>query len=114
MASANNGFTDKQKAAIFVRDRATCCFSGANLWLLDAPLRVGWQSDWVDHRKPKSRGGMADIENGVCASHTFNMKKRNNYSTPPHPRHIQLHPNRQPNPIRLHLIHEICCPLLFV
>lgn len=78
MPSATKPFTDKQKAEIFVRDRATCCFSGANLWLLDAPLRVGWQSDWVDHRKPISRGGKSEIKNGVCASNTFNQKKRNN------------------------------------
>ncbi len=67
-----------QKAEIFKRDRATCCFSGANLWLLDAPLRVGWQSDWADHSRPLSRGGKSKHENGVCASHTFNLKKRNN------------------------------------
>ncbi|RYZ84834.1 MAG: hypothetical protein EOP06_17340 [Proteobacteria bacterium] len=71
-------FTDAQRAEIFVRDRATCCFSGANLWLLDAPLRPGYQRDWVDHVVPSARGGKATLENGVCASHTFNAKKRNN------------------------------------
>jgi hypothetical protein len=79
MSKKNTSFTDSDKAKIYVRDRATCCFSGANLWLLDAPLRVGWQPDWADHRKPVSRGGKADWEdNGACASHTYNMKKRNN------------------------------------
>ena len=34
--------------------------------------------DWVDHIKPSSRGGKAELSNGVCASHTFNSKKRNN------------------------------------
>jgi len=78
-AITRKNFNDTDKAKIFARDRATCCFSGANLWLLDAPLRVGWQSDWADHKKPISRGGKADWEeNGVCASHTLNMKKRNN------------------------------------
>lgn len=71
-------FTDGQKAEIFRRDRATCCFSGVNLWLLDAPLRPGYQRDWVDHVKPAARGGMADKRNGVCASHSFNAKKRHN------------------------------------
>jgi prevent-host-death family protein len=71
-------FSDKEKAKIYARDRATWCFSGANLWLLDAPLRCGWQSDWVDHVKPRSRGGSAGLKNGVFASHTFNSKKRNN------------------------------------
>jgi hypothetical protein len=79
MRNNRTEFTDAQKAAIYRRDRATCCFSGANLWLFDAPLRYGWQSDWVDHKKPSSRGGGSDPnDNGVCASHTFNMKKRNN------------------------------------
>lgn len=79
MSKKNASFTDSDKAKIYRRDRATCCFSGANLWLLDAPLRTGWQSDWADHRKPVSRGGKADWEdNGACASHTYNMKKRNN------------------------------------
>ena len=79
MAQARQNFTDTQKAAIYARDRATCCFSGANLWLLDAPLRYGWESDWVDHVHPASRGGAADSENnGVCASATYNMKKRAN------------------------------------
>ncbi len=73
-----NEFTNPTKAAIFARDRATCCFSGANLWLLDSPLRTGWQADWADHIKPRSKGGTAAAANGVCASHTFNSKKRNN------------------------------------
>ena len=76
--STRKEFTDGQKATINKRDRATCCFSGANLWLLDSPLRAGWQSDWVDHVSPKSRGGKGDLSNGACASHTYNMKKRNN------------------------------------
>ena len=71
-------FSDPQRAAIFVRDRATCCFSGANLWLLDAPLRPGYERDWVDHILPAARGGKSEVENGVCASHTFNGKKRHN------------------------------------
>jgi hypothetical protein len=84
-AITRKNFNDSDKAKIFVRDRATCCFSGANLWLLDAPVRVGWQSDWADHKIPISRGGKADWEkNGVCASHTYNMKKRNNSADTTH------------------------------
>jgi hypothetical protein len=78
MAHVRTEFSDRQKAEIFARDRATCCFSGANLWLLDAPLRPGYQMDWVDHIRPSSKGGLAELSNGVCASHTFNSKKRNN------------------------------------
>jgi len=36
----SNEFTDATKAAIFARDRATCCFSGANLWLPISSLGV--------------------------------------------------------------------------
>ncbi|MGL4401688.1 MAG: HNH endonuclease [Luteolibacter sp.] len=77
MARSAKEFTDAQKAKIFRRDRATCCFSGANLWILDSPFH-GWESDWTDHELPTSRGGKSEIENGVCASFTFNFKKRNN------------------------------------
>ncbi len=78
MAEKRKEFKNEQKAEIYKRDRATCCFSGANLWLLDASFRHGWESDWVDHIRPASRGGGAGIENGVCATATFNVKKRNN------------------------------------
>ena len=78
MAHKRKEFSDKTKAAIFVRDRATCCFSGANLWLMEAPLRPGYQSDWADHIKPSAKGGSNDVTNGVCASHSYNEKKGNN------------------------------------
>lgn len=78
MATVAKPFSDDQKSEIYKRDRATCCFSGANLWLLDSPLRHGWESDWADHIRPKSRGGGSDIGNGACASATYNVKKRNN------------------------------------
>ena len=78
MAHKRKEFSDKTKAAIFVRDRATCCFSGANLWLIEAPLRPGAQCDWVDHIKPSARGGGNSASNGVCASHSYNQKKGNN------------------------------------
>lgn len=71
-------FSDGQKAQIFERDRATCVYSGKSLWALDygaCPL-VEW--DWVDHIKPLRRGGRATLDNGVCASYTFNSKKRAN------------------------------------
>ena len=78
MAHVRREFTDNQKAIIFARDRATCCFSGANLWLLDSPLRPAVDSDWVDHVLPSARGGSNRIDNGVCASSTYNAKKRHN------------------------------------
>ncbi len=78
MAHKRTDFSDLQKAQIFVRDRATCCFSGKSLWLLDYGMTPFWEIDWVDHVRPSARGGKAEISNGVCASYTFNVKKRNN------------------------------------
>jgi hypothetical protein len=73
-------FTEQQKAMIYSRDRATCAFSGISLWFLDNGIRPNWEMDWVDHIRPSASGGGAELENGVCASHTFNFKKRNNTS----------------------------------
>ena len=78
MTSIRKDFTTAQRAEIYIRDRATCCFSAANLWLLDSPLRPGYETDWADHIKPSARGGASDLSNGVCAAHTFNAKKRHN------------------------------------
>ncbi len=68
-------FSNKQKAKIYARDRAICCFSGASLWLLDygaAPSTI----DWADHIHPSALGGEADLENGSCASWLYNWVKR--------------------------------------
>ncbi len=37
-----------------------------------------WDIDWVDHVIPSSRGGKAELSNGICDSSFFNSKKRNN------------------------------------
>lgn len=71
-------FTENQKAEIFARDRGTCAFSGISLWLPDIGIRSNWQIDWADHIIPSAAGGEAILTNGICASHTFNAKKRNN------------------------------------
>lgn len=73
-------FTDKQRAVIYERDRATCAFSGISLWLLDNGVSPERQIDWVDHLKPSARGGASTLENGACVSDTFNVKKRDNGS----------------------------------
>lgn len=78
MAHKRKEFTENQKAEIFVRDKATCAFSGISLWLLDNGIKSNWQIDWVDHIKPSASGGGAVIENGICASAHFNSKKKNN------------------------------------
>lgn len=71
-------FTDRQKAEIFVRDRAICAFSGKSLWVLDYGLSPTFDVDWVDHIKPASKGGGNEIENGICASSFYNSKKNDN------------------------------------
>jgi len=68
-------FSPLQKAEIYVRDHATCAFSGKSLWLLDFGLGPLGDHDWVDHSTPCARGGKSDILNGVCASYTYNSKK---------------------------------------
>lgn len=73
-------FTERQKAEIFVRDRATCAFSGISLWFLDGGIKSNWQVDWVDHIKPSASGGGAVLDNGICASNLFNSKKKDNTS----------------------------------
>ena len=69
-------FNDTQKAQIYIRDRATCAFSGRNLWLLDHGADPWYHIDWVDHVLPASRGGAATLENGVCVSWYLNWLKR--------------------------------------
>jgi hypothetical protein len=75
-------FSDIDKARIFARDRAICTYSGKSLWLLDygaAPASI----DWVDHYVPASRGGLADLDNGLCASWLYNRLKRDVGGTMP-------------------------------
>jgi hypothetical protein len=71
-------FSLSQKAEIFCRDRATCSFTGANLWILDHGARWEWSEDWVDHEKPVKRGGTSIVNNGVCASWKANQRKSAN------------------------------------
>jgi len=71
-------FTDLQKAEIFVRDRATCAFSGKSLWILDYGASPHWDVDWVDHIRPLAKGGKSEVENGICSSSVFNYKKSSN------------------------------------
>ena len=75
-----SNFTETQKADIYVRDHATCAFSGISLWIFDYGIRRNYQMDWADHIKPSARGGDSTLENGICASHTFNAKKKDNGS----------------------------------
>lgn len=76
MARTSN-FTDSQKAYFYERDRATCVYSGDNLWILDAGASPNFTIDWADHIIPVSGSepGPSDIDNGVCAGWNHNKKK---------------------------------------
>lgn len=76
-------FTDRQKAHIFVRDRAICCYSGASLWILDYGAHISWHVDWVDHVLPVSLGGLATLDNALCASYVANSDKSAGGGVPP-------------------------------
>jgi hypothetical protein len=71
---------DALRAAVFARDKAICSFSGLSVWYLDHGTAPFAHPDWVDHVRPKSRGGKDTLDNLVCASHFYNRKKLNNGS----------------------------------
>lgn len=75
MARISN-FTDIQKAQIYVRDRATCAYSGEKLWILDGGVDPYFSIDWADHIFPVSQGGASTLDNGVCSSYQCNIEKK--------------------------------------
>ena len=75
MKTRRSNFTDPQRADIFVRDRATCAFSGISLWVFDHGVSPWTPMDWVDHVVPCALGGTATLDNGVCATHMHNGRK---------------------------------------
>lgn len=95
MTSAKN-FTDRKRADIYVRDRATCGYTGKNLWLLDYGADPYYQIDWADHRVPVARGGKATLANGVCAGWSANFDKRDRTDS-----HICWFISGQPTPAYL-------------
>ncbi len=72
-----SALTDDMRAKVFIRDRATCAFSGISLWLLDYGAAPG-EEDWPDHILPVARKGTNDLDNLVCASAEYNFAKRVN------------------------------------
>ena len=93
MATKRKEFTDKQKAEIFVLDRATCCMSGKCLWLLDYGAAPSFR-DWVDHINPSAKGGGAEIDNGACMSWYHNHFKRDNQNLGNHLQFFRGHPTQ--------------------
>ena len=75
MPSQRKKFTDRQRAEIFVLDRALCSFTGKSLWRLDYGAAPS-SADQIDHIKPAAKGGKADIANGACASWLYNWARR--------------------------------------
>jgi hypothetical protein len=76
-------FPDTVRAQAFARDRATCCYSGLNLWIADYGADPAFQIDWAEHRELASRGGSRDIENALCVSHGSNSLRANAKRVPP-------------------------------
>jgi hypothetical protein len=68
MARTRTDFTDEQRAELFRLDRATCSYSGRNLWILDYGMDPSYEIDWADHIVPASKGGPSEIANGATAS----------------------------------------------
>lgn len=69
---SRTNFTNDQRAEIFVLDRATCSYSGRNLWIADYGIDPSYAIDWADHLHPSSRGGPSTVENGAAASWLVN------------------------------------------
>jgi hypothetical protein len=68
-------FTSRQRAEIFVRDRATCAFSGKSLWALDHGATPLWQADWVA-RVPVRGKSAEPLAGGVLVSDKFRTRAK--------------------------------------
>lgn len=77
MARNRTDFTDAQRAEIYRLDRATCSFTGRNLWILDYGIDPCYEIDWADHIIPASKGGPSEIENGAAACWSHNFARSN-------------------------------------
>ena len=76
MPNANKGhFSSRQRAEIYVRDRATCAFSGKSLWALDHGATPLWQADWVA-RVPVRGRATEPTAGGVCVSDLFRSRRK--------------------------------------
>jgi len=71
-------FSYEIKARIFARDRATCAFTGINLWLLDDGACGYYNFGSADHIIPATRGGLSAEENGIATQVAWNYEKGNN------------------------------------
>lgn len=67
MAHVRKNFPDAVKAQAFARDRATCCYSGRNLWVADFGAIFDFPVEWCDHFVPSSEGGSAELSNARSA-----------------------------------------------
>ena len=75
-------FSEAQKAFFYKRDRATCVYSGDNLWILDGGATTEFTVDWADHLNPVSKEGVSSEANGVCAGWNHNKKKSDSLEIP--------------------------------
>lgn len=79
MARNRTAFTDEQRAEIYRLDRATCSFSGRNLWILDYGMDPSYAIDWADHINPASKGGHSIVTNGAATSWHLNWMRRDSH-----------------------------------
>lgn len=90
----DDGFTSKQKSAIYMRDAGKCAITGRNVWLgepdeseeaADAVLKlvskipglkgVKRGEGEVDHIIPREFGGASTLENGHLVARSYNRGK---------------------------------------
>jgi hypothetical protein len=67
MGHVRKNFSDAVKAQAFARDRATCCYSGRNLWAADFGAIFDFPVEWCDHFVPSAEGGSAELSNARSA-----------------------------------------------
>src|SRR5690348_8598629 len=93
-------FSERTKAEIFVRDGALCCYTGANLWLLDYGASHA-APPWIEHVIPASKDGDSSVGNGVLSNWYFN-KSRSNQGEP-----VFLYRDGLPSDVAFALYEEI-------
>ncbi len=83
MGTARKNFSDAVRAAAYVRDLATCCYSGKTLWIADFGADPHFAIDWAEHDEPAARGGSGDLDNALTAAWNYNWMRGDSAKRPP-------------------------------
>jgi 5-methylcytosine-specific restriction endonuclease McrA len=67
------GFTHQQKLSVFRRDKGVC-----QVRIKCKGVKVAWDDWHCDHKKPWSKGGKTNVENGQVACTPCNLSKGGN------------------------------------